>query len=179
MGEAKNHDRKVFRRVVRLKITPKQANNYVPSKGINVAFDKWNKEQTEVNVEFSCSSGYMMPDEQKFIEDIDKEIALHFGSVILKENITPFIPTDGSNRFKYSIRVPVNHPLNSFMQRESRTNIMDVKNVIITDEEIKNINYTTKRLAELNHTFRYYKDDRLKGVRNWDNTYTIETGRIV
>jgi K+-sensing histidine kinase KdpD len=180
MGEAKNHDKRVFRRTIRLKITPAQADRYVPTRGINVAFDKWNKEQTEVNVEFSCSSGYMVPDQQKFIEDIDKEIATKFGNVILKENVTPFIPTNGSNRFKYSIKAPVSHPLRTLLPREIQTDIREVQDVIITDEEIKNMNWAITRLAELNSNLKQYKHERIGGaVRNWDGTYKIQTGKLV
>jgi hypothetical protein len=97
----------VDRRIVKLKFTQQEAENYFPPKGINVIWLEWFAEKGEVIAEFVCSELDPDPIFRKNMNDIRHELGTTFRNRVVQDNLSTH---PNSPRRALVIESILNHP---------------------------------------------------------------------
>lgn len=129
-------------RHVRLKMTMKERLKYVPPKGINVLFYAPNKTDlqlpaSEVNATFYCPILNPNRDEQRYIDDIDEELA---NLRVIQDNIHEWHEPNLVKQPKVLIHVLIEKMHNDPDLDKHIKNMRDITKTDVTESAIKEIN---------------------------------------
>jgi hypothetical protein len=150
-----------YTRTVKLRMTPEEAKRYLPTKGINVRWHKWNKDKTEAIAEVTASDTQPYPNEAHDKTLIDYEIDTRLSSRLLKGNI----PNPKNEKTPFTLKTLSDNPLLKSLPKSKRDNFLSLEQTEIQKKSLLQTNQHLRELGKLNKNLRYLADKKLKPVK--------------
>lgn len=159
-------------KTVRLRIGKWYAKNLLTIEpGFNAHFEKWNEENNECTVTFTCFDDYPYPPYRKTKEDLEEYIVRRFGSMIIDDLRKP----RHLELSQASKGIPLKHPFIKIDKKDFPSYADNYDSEYI-------LQLTKQQLLEANSTFRRgsmrIKADRVKPTSSYNSDiYELRIGQ--